>query len=212
MEKLKYIIRKPESVTEHTPLLVLIHGYGSNEEDLFSFVPTLPEDWLIVSLRAPRNTQFSGYAWYDIDFVNEEKFINVEQAQQSIQLILKTIADLRQEYGLVGETHLCGFSQGGILSYALALKNPHLFNKIACLSSYPEMKILNDIKKDKKTMEHLRFFISHGTDDAVIPLEWGRKGADLLYDMSIYFSFREYMSGHGVNQKNYMDLMTFFES
>ena len=212
MEELKYIIREPKNITEQTPLLVLIHGYGSNEDDLFSFVPSLPEHWLIVSLRAPLNTQFSGYAWYDIDFVNAEKFINVEQAQQSLQMILKAIEDLRKKYELTGETHLCGFSQGGILSYALALKFPHLFSKIACLSAYPEIKILDDIKKDKKAMEHLRFFVSHGTDDAVIPLDWGRKGADLLYDMSIYFSFREYISGHGVNQKNYMDLMSFFKS
>lgn len=210
--ELTYLVREPQEITAKTPLLILIHGYGSNEEDLFSFVPTLPEDWFIVSLRAPRNTQFTGYAWYDIDFVNEEKFINVEQAEESIALIQDTIENIRAKYQLEGETHLCGFSQGGILSYALSLRNPQKFNKIACLSCYPEMKILKDIKKDKKAMEHLRFFVSHGTDDAVIPLEWGRRGAELLYDFSLYFSFREYMSGHGVNQKNYMDLMDFFKS
>lgn len=210
--ELTYLVREPQEITAKTPLLILIHGYGSNEEDLFSFVPTLPEDWFIVSLRAPRNTQFTGYAWYDIDFVNEEKFINVEQAEESIALINNTIENIRAKYQLEGETHLCGFSQGGILSYALSLRHPQKFNKIACLSCYPEMKILKDIKKDKKAMEHLRFFVSHGTDDAVIPLEWGRRGAELLYDFSLYFSFREYMSGHGVNQKNYMDLMDFFKS
>ncbi|MDO5617075.1 MAG: alpha/beta hydrolase-fold protein, partial [Cruoricaptor ignavus] len=108
-------------------------------------------------------------------------------------------------------THICGFSQGGILCYALALKNPQLFTKVACLSCYPEDKILTDINKDKKKLQHLRFFVSHGTDDAVIPLDWGRKAADLLYDLGCFFSFREYMSGHGVNQKNYLDLMNFFE-
>lgn len=212
MEELKYIVREPEIITEQTPLLVLIHGYGSNEEDLFSFEPDLPKDWLIVSLRAPRNTQFSGYAWYDIDFIDSEKFIDVEQAKTALQLILNTISQLCSQYKLTGKTHLCGFSQGGILSYALALSNPELFGKIACLSAYPEMKILENIKKNKKETEHLRFFVSHGSEDAVIPLEWGRKGADLLYDKSIYFSFREYVSGHGVNQKNYLDLMEFFKS
>ena len=210
---LKYLLREPENITSSTPLLVLIHGYGSNEEDLFSFVPTLPKDWLVVSFRAPKDTPYGGYAWYDIDLTNPEKYVDVEQAEAAISGIMEAIMKISNQYGLVDNpTHLCGFSQGGILSYAMALRFPQLFNKIACLSSYPEEKLLTNIVKDKKKLEQLRFFVSHGTDDAVIPMDWGRKAAELLYDLSCYFSFREYMSGHGVNQKNYMDLMTFFES
>ena len=78
------------------------------------------------------------------------------------------------------------------------------------MSCYAEEKLLTNMVKDKKKIEKLRFFISHGTDDAIIPLDWGRKAADMLYEKGTYFSFREYMSGHGVNQKNYMDLMDFF--
>ncbi|MBP7173590.1 MAG: phospholipase [Cloacibacterium sp.] len=208
---LYYLVREPKNISAHTPLLVLLHGYGSNEEDLFSFVPTLPEDWLVVSFRAPRDTMYSGYAWYDINFVDKEKFIDTTQANESLNSIIQNIIKIREHYGLAeGKTHLCGFSQGGILSYALALTKPELFKKIACLSAYPEPKILQNINKDKKALSHLQFFVSHGTDDAVIPIEWGRKASELLYDLSIYFSFREYMSGHGVNQKNYMDLMDFF--
>lgn len=208
--ELKYLIRQPENITPKTPLLVLLHGYGSNEEDLFSFVPTLPQDWLIVSFQAPKTIQYGGYAWYDIDLMSVENRVNVEQAHESLNAILDGILSIKKQYGLVDNpTHLAGFSQGGILSYALALKNPQLFSKIACLSAYPEEKLLTDIVKDKRRLEHLRFFISHGTEDAVIPLEWARKGADLLYDLSCYFTFREYMAGHGVNQKNYMDLMEF---
>ena len=209
---LSYLIREPENITPKTPILFMIHGYGSNEEDLFSFVPTLPKDWIIVSYRAPRTTQYEGYSWYDIDFMNQEKFIHVEQAEDSLSSLMQSIMEIINRYGLTeNEIHLCGFSQGGILSYALALQNPQLFSKVACLSSYPEEKILGNIVKDKKQLQNLRFFISHGTDDAVIPLEWGRKAADMLYDLGCYFTFREYMSGHGVNQKNYMDLMEFFE-
>lgn len=208
---LDYIVREPANITPETPLLILLHGYGSNEEDLFSFVPTLPEHWLIVSLRAPKTTPYGGYAWYDIDFNNQEKFVDVLQAEEALSAILEKIMAITNKYGLTeNETHLCGFSQGGILSYALALRYPDLFSKIACLSAYPEEKLLTNIVKDKKKLERLRFFVSHGTDDAVIPMDWGRKAADLLYDLSCYFTFREYMSGHGVNQKNYMDLMAFF--
>ncbi|WP_209390734.1 alpha/beta hydrolase [Chryseobacterium sp. RR2-3-20] len=208
---LNYIVREPENITSNTPILFMLHGYGSNEQDLFSFRENLPEDWIIVSFRAPKTTEFEGFSWYDIDFNNPERFVDVDQANESLQAVLEHILSIVNKYGLTdGKTHLCGFSQGGILCYALALKYPELFNRVACLSSYPEEKLLTDIVKDKKKLANLRFFISHGTDDAIIPLEWGRKAADLLYDLSCYFSFREYMSGHGVNQKNYIDLMDFF--
>ena len=199
--KLNYITKKLNKITSETPILVLLHGYGSNEEDLFSFCPDLPKDWLIVSFQAPINTPYGGFCWYDIDFTNAEKFINIEQAEKSIHLILEEISLIRKQYKITnGEVHLCGFSQGGILCYALALRNPQLFNKIACFSSYPEQKILQNIA-DKKSLSHLHFFISHGTEDTVIPIDWGKKGYELLYDLNLFFSFREYHSGLGINPK-----------
>ncbi|AZB08280.1 phospholipase [Chryseobacterium sp. G0162] len=208
---LDYLVREPENITSATPILFMLHGYGSNEQDLFSFRETLPKDWIIISFRAPRDTQFEGYSWYDINFNDPENFIDVPQAKESLNAVLESILKIINNYGLTeSKVHLCGFSQGGILCYALALKYPELFTNVACLSSYAEEKILDGIVKDKKKLEKLRFFVSHGTDDAVIPIDWGRKAAELLYDLNCYFTFREYMSGHGVNQKNYMDLMDFF--
>lgn len=208
---LDYIVREPENITPDTSILFMLHGYGSNEQDLFSFRESLPADWIIISFRAPKNTQFEGFSWYDIDFNNPEQFIDIHQAEESLTTVTENIMAIVNKYGLTtGKTHLCGFSQGGILCYALALKYPQLFNLVACLSCYPEEKLLTNIVKDKKKLENLRFFVSHGTDDAIIPFEWGKKAADLLYDLSCYFTFREYMSGHGVNQKNYIDLMEFF--
>lgn len=208
---LDYIVREPENITSSTPILFMLHGYGSNEQDLFSFRETLPKDWIIISFRAPRDTQFEGYSWFDINFNDPENYIDVPQAKESLNAVLESILKIVNNYGLTeSKVHLCGFSQGGILCYALALKYPELFTYVACLSAYTEEKILDGIVRDKKQLEKLRFFVSHGTDDAVIPIDWGRKAAELLYDLNCYFTFREYMSGHGVNQKNYMDLMDFF--
>lgn len=210
--ELQHLVREPQNITPETPILFMLHGYGSNEEDLFSFVPTLPEDWIVVSFRAPKNSNYGGFAWFDIDFNSAENFIDETEGNDAVKTVMENIMSISNRYGLTNNpTHLCGFSQGGMIVYSLALQYPDLFSKIVCLSSYPEEKLLKNIVRDKKKYENLRFFISHGTDDAVIPLEWGRKAADLLYDLSAYFSFREYMSGHGVNQKNYLDLMEFFK-
>lgn len=209
---LQYLVREPQNITPETPILFMLHGYGSNEEDLFSFVPTLPDDWIVVSFRAPKNSSYGGFAWFDIDFNSAENFIDEKESNDAVKIVMENTMAITNRYGLVNNpTHLCGFSQGGMIIYSLALQYPDLFSKVVCLSSFPEEKMLRNIVRDKKKYNDLRFFISHGTDDAVIPLEWGRKAAELLYDLSAYFSFREYMSGHGVNQKNYLDLMEFFK-
>lgn len=120
---LKYLVREPENITENTPIIFLLHGYGSNEQDLFSFTPELPKDWIVVSFRAPRNTPYEGFCWYDIDFSSAERFIDVEQAEESLSAILVKITEIKKFYGIENApTHIAGFSQGGILSYALSLK------------------------------------------------------------------------------------------
>ena len=207
---LQFIVREPENITPQTQLLVMLHGYGSNEEDLFSFRHDLPKDWIIVSFRAPRNSDYEGFAWYDIDFNNPDKFLDVDQAVDSMKLIMKSIDNLKHHYQLESKTNIVGFSQGGVLTYAMTLTYPDYFHKVACLSSYPDPKILKNIK-GKKEIQHLRFFVSHGSEDAVIPLDWGRKAADFLYELGAFFTFREYMTGHKKKKKNYIDLIHFFE-
>ncbi|WP_285715326.1 hypothetical protein, partial [Proteus vulgaris] len=82
----------PKNATENAPLLLLLHGYGSNEEDLFSFASELPEEAFIISLSAPRNLQPYGYSWYDIVYtVDNEKFSDDDQAIESRDAVAKFI-------------------------------------------------------------------------------------------------------------------------
>ena len=62
---LNYIIRKAKSI-ENSPTIILIHGYGSNAEDLFSFKPYLPENYNIIAIQAPITLSYNSYAWYPL--------------------------------------------------------------------------------------------------------------------------------------------------
>ena len=59
---LEYVIREPQVRTKRSPVIFMLHGYGSNEEDLFSFADELPKEYTIISLRAPYNLTSFGYA------------------------------------------------------------------------------------------------------------------------------------------------------
>ena len=64
---LYHLVRESKVVSEKSPLLVLLHGYGSDEEDLFSFADQLPADYFVISARAPIAMQPYGNAWYAIN-------------------------------------------------------------------------------------------------------------------------------------------------
>ncbi|APD07304.1 hypothetical protein UJ101_01794 [Flavobacteriaceae bacterium UJ101] len=203
---IKYLERKPQVEIEKAPLLVLIHGYGSNEADLFSFAEELPSKYHIVSLQGLRNVPFGGFSWYDIDFINMEKHSNFEQALESRNQIKFFIEQFIEEQNLSKEgVTLCGFSQGCILSYSLALYNPSLIQNVVALSGYPEPHILP--KENNEEVSSLKFFISHGNEDAVIPVEWARNIEPIMQQLKINYVYKEYPAGHGINPQNYQDMM-----
>ncbi|WP_313359719.1 PHB depolymerase family esterase [Empedobacter sp.] len=204
---IKYIERLPVVSTEKTPLFVLIHGYGSNEEDLFSFVQDLPQNAHIVSVRALHDIVYGGYAWYDINFVNNEKWMDETQAIESRNKLVEFIDAIVQQENLdAANVTLMGFSQGAILSYAISLNNPEKIKNVAILSGYPEAKIIGDFDQSKD-FSNLNFFVSHGTEDVVLPIELGRMGDEFLKSLNINFEYHEYRSGHGIVPQNYYDLM-----
>lgn len=203
---IKYIERKPQVEIEYAPLLILIHGYGSNEADLFSFAEELPSKYHIVSLQGLHNVPFGGFSWYDIDFIDMEKHSNFEQALESCNQIKNFIEQFIKEQNLSKEgVTLCGFSQGCILSYSLALHNPDLIQNVIALSGYPELHILPETYK--KEVSSLKFFISHGTEDAVIPIKWARNIEGLIQNLKVDYVYNEYSAGHGINPQNYQDMM-----
>ena len=123
---LEYKIREPKVVLAENPVLILLHGYGSNEADLFSFASELPEHYYIISARAPYDLQYGSYAWYAINFdADQNKFSDNNQARESRDCIANFIDELIQNYPVnKEEVTLIGFSQGAILSYAVALSYP----------------------------------------------------------------------------------------
>ncbi len=205
---LYHLVREPKVKTDKSPLLLLLHGYGSNEEDLFSFAPQLPDEYFIVSARAPYSLPPYGNAWYAINFdAGMNKFSDNEQAIQSRDLIIKFIDELIATYPIDKDNvTLIGFSQGSILSYAVALTYPEKIKRVVALSGYVNEDIItNTIEKEK--VSKLRFFISHGSVDQVIPVEWARKAPEFVKGLSIDAEYHEYPVGHGVTPQNFHDML-----
>ena len=207
---LHYIVREPKQATENPPLLILLHGYGSNEQDLFSFAEELSDNLLIVSAQAPHSMGFGAYAWYAINFdaVNG-KFSDLVQANESIDKIALFIDEVKTKYNTnPDKTFLLGFSQGAILSYALSFKYPNKVQHVIALSGYINDELLpKEIPSDITT----DYYISHGTVDQVLPIDWARKAPLFLKEQNLNNEYSEYPVGHGVAPQNFYSFKNWIE-
>jgi len=204
---LDHIIRKPKVSVENAPALILLHGYGSDENDLFSFAEEMPEELFIISAKAPYPMQPYGNAWYAIHFDNENgKFSDDIQAIKSRDTIATFIDQVIENYPVdPSKINLLGFSQGSILSYAVALTYPEKIDNVIALSGYINKEIFGQdyLKND---LSQLSFYCSHGSADQVIPVDWARRTKPFLENLGVDFTYSEFPVGHGVAPQNFFEL------
>jgi phospholipase/carboxylesterase len=207
---LYHLVKEPKVILDKNPVLILLHGFGSNEEDLFSFASELPDHYYIISARAPKSLAPYGYAWFDIQFdMYGNKTTNDAEALEAKQMVIDFIDEMVAKYPIDPKNvNLIGFSQGAILSYAIALTQPEKVNKIVALSGYFKKELL-DTYLAKDAYAHLEFFVSHGTVDQVISIEDARKIPGILNELDIKNEYHEYPVGHGVAPQNFYDFKNF---
>ena len=187
---LHHIIRAPKAQSENSPVLFMFHGYGSNEEDLFSFASELPDELFIISVRAPQDLMPYGHAWYAIHFDAEDgKWSDDAQAIQSRELIANFIDEA---------------------CYAVALSYPEKVKNIIALSGYVNQSIITEDYKDKD-YTNISFYCSHGSVDQVIPVDWARKTAPFLEALQIKHIYEEFPVGHGVAPQNFYSLLNWLK-
>ena len=177
-------------------MVFLLHGFGSNEQDLFSFSPYLNQDATIVSLRAPITLYPNSYAWYNIFYSVSVKTYDKEAAKFIRDKLINEIDYFINKYDCDSDRiTLIGFSQGAILAHAIA-QNSNIKNLIA-LSGYVD----EDLISFKKT-NNLSIYISHGKYDEVIPFQESYKTNKLLDDNNVKYEFKAFNQGHGVSSQN----------
>tara|TARA_R110002049_G_scaffold82169_3_gene209111 strand:- start:10319 stop:10975 length:657 start_codon:yes stop_codon:yes gene_type:complete len=209
---LEHNYKAPLNASADNPAIIMLHGYGSDENDLFSFASELPSKYHIIALKAPLPMQPYGNAWYNIYLdASEGKFNDTEQAIASRDLIVKCIDQVIEKYKVAKSAiTLLGFSQGTILSYAVALSYPERVKNIIGLSGYISEDMLKEGYEDNN-FDHLSVYSSHGSVDQVIPVDWARKTKPFLTSLGIDCSYSEFPVGHGVAPQNFYELKAWLD-
>lgn len=201
---LQYLIREPKAVAQKRKAIILLHGVGSNEQDLFGLADHLPDDFFIISARGQFESGSGRFAWYNVDFTSRKPVINPEQELSSRTVIRKFISKMKKNYRLE-EIYLGGFSQGGIMSYSVGLGNPGEVHGVISFSG----RILEDIQKSTtpgKEHKTLRVFLAHGIQDNTLPIHYARQAKSWLEKIGVDLTYREYEMGHQINQQVLTDM------
>jgi phospholipase/carboxylesterase len=150
----------PERERADRPLLVLLHGYGSHEGDLFQLSPRLPLAPVIASVRAPI-AESGGWAWFSLAerAVGEPSSDDADAAASALIDWLDSL-----EYASVA---LLGFSQGAVVALQALRRDPARFSSIIALSGF----VAPGVSPGDVDLAELRppVFWGRGTEDAIIP-------------------------------------------
>jgi phospholipase/carboxylesterase len=146
-----------------TPLLVTMHGVGSNERDLLGLAPALPSSWTVASLRAPMPWG-QGFSWYPLGTPGSPA---LEPVDESVSGVLDWIDSVAADHPRIG---LLGFSQGGSMALQLLRARPSGFAFAVSLSGFVVPGV-TDARDAAVAAVRPRVFLGHGDLDPVIPAE-----------------------------------------
>lgn len=184
---LQFITVKPKTEKPPTGLIVALHGWGANAQDLASLAPflNLPDyQFLFPNAPFPHPHAAEGRAWYD--------FQTKQGLQESRQLLTDWLTDLEKTTGVpLSRTILAGFSQGGAMTLDVGLKLP--LAGLVCLSGY-----LHPISPEVKNDQFPPVLIVHGRQDSIVPVSAAVKTRDTLSNLGVALQYQEFDMGHEV--------------
>ena len=189
----------PSPETGAGDLLVMLHGYGSNEKDLIQLAPWLDRDLHFISARAPVQIDDDMYGWFPIAFTPEGITVDREAALRAREALSGFLRQLVAEYRPPEDrVWLMGFSQGAVMSYLTALAEPSLLHGVIALSGqFPDPAMQET--PDPEALRDTPFLIVHGLYDNVLPVSNGRKADRWLTGRIDDLTYREYPMGHEIS-------------
>ena len=196
---LPFLKRPAAPATPQPWLLVLMHGVGSNERDLFSLAGQVPDRFCVLSLRAPNRMGPGAFSWFDFSIEpGGTRAIDAVQEAASRALVAQVLVMASQQLGIPPERVVVGgFSQGGIMALSLLLTRPDLLRAAMVWHS----RLLPEVLALSAPAEALRghaLWVSHGTHDNVIPLAHAHAIRHHMQSLPVRLAYEEFPGLHEI--------------
>ena len=186
----------PRVATPQPPLLIMLHGYGTNEEDLLQLAPYIPDQFQIVSFRAPFMLMPGANAWFEIDVAPGHIRGDVSQARDALHVLNESIDAAIQTYHTnPAATFVMGFSQGGAMAGLVALSRSDICGA-AILSGVNPFSLWQHTDSTGGPAELL---VVHGSYDEVVPVAHGHDTRDTFIAHGFNVRYHEFPIGHTID-------------
>ena len=190
------------------PLLVLLHGYGSHQHDLFELTPALDPRFFVISLRAPYTLTPGSYSWFGLQPIVETFTINEAEAASSVAQVVQFIKAALDEFDAdPSQVYLMGFSQGAMISAAVALEYPGLVQGLVLMSGQLLPHTFQTLQASPVSEKECpAVIITHGTQDPLISVQHARAARAFLESRNIALTYHEYDMRHQLTQECFEDV------
>jgi phospholipase/carboxylesterase len=188
------------------PLVVLLHGIGADEDDLFALARALDPRATVVSVGGP-HAYYGGRAWFHIDFAPGGRVIpDVAQARATLAELLRWLETAPVRYGTdPARTFLLGFSQGGMMALGVLGAVPERLAGVVVLSSRFSDQLFPPTAAPD-AIARVPLFVAHGTLDQTLPVANGRALRAAFEPTTTDFTYREYRVAHGIAEGELADV------
>lgn len=194
-------VLQPSAEGPH-PTIVMLHGRSGNEDVMWIFRRSVPENWLLVAPRAIKEDPAGGYSWR---IREKDEWPTLVQFDVAVGAVVDFIEALPELYDAdLERLYLMGFSQGAATAYAVAMHYPHMVKGIAALVGFLPMEC-DDITT-AGALEGLPIFMAVGKEDERIPYRRSLSCAHTLHLAGAELDYHEYEMGHRLNADAMRDL------
>ncbi len=189
------------------PLVIFLHGYGSNEKDLFGIKDELPANYTVLSVRARLELGLGSYQWFHKRTDGAQYNGNSDDLRLSAEAVTGFIQRVTKKYHTQPDkVFLVGFSQGAMMTYEVALRHPEVLRGIAALSGRL-LPVVRTQVKAPSSYQSLGVFIGHGTADRQVPYAGASDALTFLKGLSIESQLHSYPGvGHTISAPEVTDL------
>jgi phospholipase/carboxylesterase len=195
------------------PTVLTLHGRGANAFDLLGLAPYLCDGRIMMicpqgPLETPIGPDAVGYAWYPMSMGGAPDIEAMLSSQQELQVFLD---DCLKSYAIDAKRLVVlGFSQGGVMAYSLALSHPERFAALAVLSSWLPEELLPRLNVTN-AVQSLATLLQHGTEDQMIEVDRARESVEMLRQLGVPLTYREYEMGHEIRPRSLAEISTWLE-
>ncbi len=184
------------------PLIVLLHGIGADEFDLFELAPMFDPRCVVVSARAPLEWA-TGFAWFNIALDGSEFRYDLAEIKVSRDLITRFVGECLNAYEADPErVFLVGFSQGAMMAANVGAHHAGLTRGVVAMSGamLPAPELVAPITLDA--------LVLHGIADMVVPIARGRDLRDKLTSLGASVAYYEYPMRHEITGESFEQAQT----